>query len=210
MRVKICGITRIQDALAAVDLGANALGFVFVPSSRRFIPPEKAREIIRVIPPYVTTVGVFVDAAEDEVRGIVEQTGVAAAQFHGSEPPAYLRRFPFPVYKAFRVNAGFDVAILRDYPGQAFLLDTFAEGNYGGTGKSMDWSVAARGARYGRIILAGGLTATSVAAAIRCARPYAVDVSSGVESSPGVKDVAEMLSFMKAVRSAEFCRVEMP
>ncbi len=206
MRVKICGITRIQDALAAVDLGAHALGLVFYPASRRFITPEKAREITRVIPPYVTTVGVFVDAGEDEVMGIVERSGVAAAQFHGSETPAYLRRFSFPVYKAFRVNSGFDAAILQDYPGQAFLLDAFVEGEHGGSGTSMDWTAAARGARYGRIILAGGLTAGNVGAAIDCVRPYAVDVSSGVESSPGIKDARKILSFMRAVRSAELSR----
>lgn len=203
MRVKICGITRIQDALIAVDLGAHALGFVFVPASRRFVPPEKVREIVRMVPPFVATVGVFVDAGEDEVKGIVERSGVGAAQFHGSETPAYLRQFSFPVYKAFRVTDSFNTAILREYPGQAFLLDALAGGEQGGTGKSIDWSVAARGARYGRIILAGGLTAANVAGAIECAHPFAVDVSSGVESSPGIKDAGKILSFMNAVRSAE-------
>ncbi len=203
MRVKICGITRLRDAITAVECGAHALGFVFVPGSRRFILPEAAREITRRIPPYVTTVGVFVDPEEDEVLRSMENSGVAIAQFHGSESPAFLQKFPFPVYKAFRVTPWFDVEVLREYPGQAFLLDAFGEGERGGTGKGRDWSVAVRGARYGRIILAGGLTAANVADAIGYARPYAVDVSSGVESSPGIKDEKRIDAFMQAVRSAE-------
>lgn len=202
MRVKICGITRLRDALVAVECGADAVGFVFVPGSRRFITPEDARGIARMLPPYVTTVGVFVDASEEDVGRIVERSGVGAAQFHGSESPAFLRRFSFPVYKAFRVAAGFDVGILPMYPGQAYLLDAGGGGGYGGTGQVIDWSLAAEGAKYGRIILAGGLTSGNVAEAIDCARPYAVDVSSGVESSPGIKDGRKIHSFMMAVRSA--------
>jgi phosphoribosylanthranilate isomerase len=203
MRVKICGITRLQDALAAMDCGADALGFIFAPASRRFISPETAREITRRIPPFVTTIGVFVDSHEEEVRRIVECSGVGAAQFHGSETPAFLRKFSFPVYKAFRVAANFDNGILRDYPGAAFLLDASAEGEHGRTGQTFDWSVAARSAKYGNIILAGGLTPENVARAIGQARPYAVDVSSGVETSPGIKDPGKIASFMKAVRSVD-------
>jgi len=202
MRVKICGITRLQDALAAVDSGAHALGFVFVPGSRRFISLERAREIIRMIPPFVTTVGVFVNTEEERVKRIVERSGVRAAQFHGLEAPALLRKFSFPVYKAFRVTVGFDVGVLQEYPGPAFLLDACVEGRHGGTGETFDWSIAATGSKYGKIILAGGLGPGNVARAIEHARPYAVDVSSGVEKSPGIKDQRMIASFMRAVRSA--------
>lgn len=202
MRVKICGITRLRDALVAVDCGAHALGFVFAPGSRRYLAPERAREITRNIPPYVTTVGIFVDAREDEVNRSVERSGVGAAQFHGSEDPAFLRRFSFPVVKAFRIRAGFDIGILHDYPGPAFLLDA-STGEGSGDPGMVTWSVAARGASFGRIILAGGLTADNVADAIGRVRPYAVDVSRGVEIAPGIKDERRIVSFMKAVHSAE-------
>ncbi len=203
MRVKICGITRLRDALVAVECGADALGFVFAPGSPRFVPPERVREIVRKIPPYVSTVGVFVDAGEEEVNRIVERSGVGAAQFHGSEEPAFLRRFSFPVVKAFRVNAEFDPEILQRYPGPAFLLDACKDRGTRGFGQTFDWSVAARAAKYGRIILAGGLTAENVGRAIEEVRPYAVDVSSGVESSAGIKDERKIVSFLKAARSAD-------
>ncbi len=203
MRVKICGITRLRDALVAVDCGADALGFVFAPGSPRFIRPERAREIVRKLPPYVSTVGVFVDAGEDEVHRIVERSGVGAVQFHGLEEPAFLRSFSFPVVKAFRVNAEFDPGILRRYPGPAFLLDGCKDGSARGLARTFDWSVAARAAKYGKIILAGGLTADNVGRAIEEVRPYAVDVSSGVESSVGIKDVRKIVSFIRAVRCAD-------
>ncbi len=203
MRVKICGITRLRDALVAVDCGADAIGFVFAPGSPRFIPPERAREIVKMIPPYVSTVGVFVDAGEEEVSRIVERSGVGGAQFHGSEVAAFLRRFPFPVVKAFRVNAEFDPAILQRYPGPAFLLDACQDGSTRGFGQTLDWSVAVTAAKYGKIILAGGLTAENVGQAIEAVRPYAVDVSSGVESSVGIKNERKIASFFKAVRSVE-------
>ncbi len=203
MRVKICGITRLHDALVAAECGADALGFVFAPGSPRSISPDRAREIIRRIPPYISTVGVFVDATEEEVNRIIERSGVGAAQFHGSEKPAFLRKFSFPVVKAFRVNAAFNPGILREYPGAAYLLDAARDGSPRGSGRMVDWSVAARGTKYGRIILAGGLTAENVAGAIEYVRPYAVDVSRGVESSVGRKDEQKIAAFFRAVRSVD-------
>jgi phosphoribosylanthranilate isomerase len=203
VRVKICGITRREDALEAVRLGADALGFNFWPGSRRFIAPVAARAIVRALPPFVTAVGVFVDAGRDELLAAAAISGVRLLQLHGDEPPALGLDLPLPVLKAVRVNGPEALAELVRWPGVAgFLLDAPGAG-YGGSGRTFDWSVAAEAARRATVVLAGGLTAENVGDAVRAVRPFAVDVASGVESAPGVKDPLELAAFIAAAKQAD-------
>jgi phosphoribosylanthranilate isomerase len=205
VKVKICGITRYEDAAQAVDLGADALGFNFYPGSPRYIEPRAAREIIRRLPPLVTTVGLFVNEEIGGVRAAARAARVQALQLHGDEPPAYCRRLAgWPLIKAVRIGPGFRAEDLAPYPVGAFLLDTLDRKLYGGTGRVFDWALAEPVRRLAPVILAGGLGPENVAAAIRTVRPYGVDVSSGVESSPGRKDRARLVDFMNEVRHA--CR----
>ena len=192
MKVKICGITNVDDALSAADLGAHALGFIFVKSSPRYITPSAARKIIRDLPPFVVPVGVFVDMAQDDISEIIDQTGIGCVQLHGDETPEQLVHCAVPVYKSFRVDSSFDPEILRRYQGPAYLLDTKVSGELGGTGQTFDWEIAVKAKQYGRIILAGGLTPDNIIEAARIVQPYAVDVNSGVEGKPGVKDHAKL------------------
>ena len=197
IKVKICGITNKDDAWAAVELGADALGFVFYRRSPRYVRPERAREIIERLPPFVTTVGVFVNEEKETLKQGIEVSGVIAVQLHGEESPAYCASFRnMKVIKVFQVSDDFDPEILGDYEVDAYLLDAYRKGLYGGTGKTFSWEMARRAKKYGRIILAGGLTPENVAQAIREVGPYAVDVSSGVEQSPGVKDREKVRSFL--------------
>ncbi len=204
-RVKICGITCREDALRAVAAGAWALGFVFHKKSPRYIGPYKARAIIRALPPFVTAVGVFVDQKEGAVKDIIDFCRLGTVQFHGAETPQYCRRFPgVKVIKAFRVGAGFDPDQVRSYPTAAYLFDTHVEGVPGGTGVPFDWKRIRRVKDFGRpIILAGGLTALNVGEAVERLRPYAVDVSSGVESAPGRKDPRKLAALFDRLRAAE-------
>jgi phosphoribosylanthranilate isomerase len=202
MRVKICGITRREDAEAAVEAGAAALGFIFVPSSRRYISPADAGPIVRSLPPLVTTVGVFADAPRHDVLAAIGASGISCLQFHGHESPEDMSGYPLPAYKAFRVAGDFDPGTLAAYPGPAYLLDTLVEGMPGGTGKTFDWQIALRAKRFGRIILAGGLGPENIGEAVRTVRPYAVDVSSGVEESPGVKNGEKIRALFEVVRQA--------
>jgi phosphoribosylanthranilate isomerase len=195
VRVKICGITRAEDARAALELGADALGFNFWPSSRRYLSPAAARAIIAGLPPLCTTVGVFVNQPEEEIRAIVAATGVQVLQLHGDEPPDLCARLPWPVVKAIPVDQVRTLSRLLSYEVSAFLLDTPSRG-YGGTGVPFDWSLAEGVSEVAPVILAGGLDADNVADAIRAVRPYAVDVASGVESAPGVKDRSRMARFI--------------
>lgn len=202
-RVKICGITRLEDALAAVELGADALGFVFHKPSPRFIEPEKAGEIISGIPRLVTTVGVFVDYPAGELRRIVAAIGLDRAQLSGDETPDYCRNLGNSYIKAFRLSSAADLEKIREYDtGGDILLDSYVKGVPGGTGATFDWEWAAMARSHGRVILAGGLKPENVGEAIRVAAPYAVDVSSGVESAPGVKDYGKLQEFFKAVSIA--------
>jgi phosphoribosylanthranilate isomerase len=198
-RVKICGITTLEAALQAVDAGADALGFVFAPSRRR-INPELAREIILKLPPFISKVGVFVN----EQRYIVEELGtfckLDVLQFHGQETPEYCKRWSYQTIKAFGVGQDWDPEELTQYQADAYLLDTKLEGASGGTGKTFDWNKAVAAKEYGRpIILAGGLTPVNVAEAISIVKPYAVDVSSGVEQS-GVKQQELIQQFLEESR----------
>jgi phosphoribosylanthranilate isomerase len=203
VRIKICGITNAEDALAAARFGADALGFIFAPSPRR-ISPEKAREIIKVLPPLVQTVGVFVDQDPGEVTSVAEMCGLDILQFHGSEPADYCESFNHRVIKAVRLGNRQDLKRLAKYDGvvQALLLDTYIKGKLGGTGMTFNWEWAAEAGKYGRIILAGGLNPANVAAAISTARPYGVDASSGLEHRPGVKDHKKIMQFIAAVHQA--------
>ena len=200
-RVKICGITRMEDALAAESLGAAAVGFVFYPSSRRFIEPVAARAISDTLGPFIARVGVFVDDKPANIRLIREQAGLTAVQLHGSETPESVRALAgIPVIKAFRVGEEFSPDRIGDYRAHAYLLDTYVPGEcYGGTGKTFDWDIARTCRRHGKIILAGGITAENVADAIKAADPWGIDVSSGVECSPGVKDSEKMAALFDTV-----------
>jgi len=196
-RIKICGITNEEDALAAIRCGADALGFVFAKGPRQ-IEPERARDIIKKLPPLISTVGVFVDERQQRVREIALRCHLDALQLHGSESPAYCRGFYRKVIKAFRVQDESIAGEMARYGVDAYLLDSSTGG---GTSQRFNWDLAE--GLPGRIILAGGLTPENVAEAIRRVRPYAVDVSSGVELSPGRKDHRLMEEFVSNVRRGE-------
>ena len=200
VRVKICGITRLEDALAAAAAGADAVGFNFWPGSKRFIAPQAARAIAARLPPFVTAVGVFVNQDPALVRTACLAAGCGAAQLHGDEPPGDAAAVGLPVLKAFRLAAADDLRALDGWPGTALLLDAPSEG-YGGSGRASDWALARRAVEAGRtVILSGGLTPENVASAVRAVRPWAVDVASGVESSPGVKDRERLARFVRAAK----------
>ena len=203
VRSKICGITRIEDALAAVEAGADAIGFVFYAKSPRAVDVRQARAIIAELPPFVTTVGLFVDASRCELNEILEVVPLDLLQFHGDEAPGDCEGYHRPWIKALRVRPGDDLeAACQRYAGaRGILLDTYVAGVPGGTGEAFDWSLVP--ARLSKpIILAGGLSAANVGQAIAQVRPYAVDVSGGVEQAKGIKDAAKIEAFMQAVRQA--------
>lgn len=203
VRSKICGITRIEDALAAVEAGADAIGLVFYAKSPRAVTVQQARSIIAALPPFVTTVGLFVNASRCELGEILDAVPLDLLQFHGDESPADCDGYHRPYIKALRVKAGDDIAGLCATYAKArgILLDTYVEGVPGGTGEAFDWSLVPQGLSK-PIILAGGLTAQNVARAIAQVRPYAVDVSGGVEQGKGIKDQAKIRAFMQAVRGS--------
>nr|WP_205620821.1 phosphoribosylanthranilate isomerase [Pseudomonas chengduensis] len=203
VRSKICGITRIEDALAAVEAGADAIGLVFYGKSPRAVSIEQAAAILQALPPFVTSVGLFVDMPRDELQQLLQLLPLDLLQFHGDESPADCEGYGRPYIKALRVRPGEDVAAaMAPYAGaRGILLDTFVEGVPGGTGASFDWSLVPENAAK-PIILAGGLDAGNVATAIRQVRPYAVDVSGGVEASKGIKDAGKIRAFVRAVRDA--------
>lgn len=203
VRCKICGITRVEDALAAVEAGADAIGLVFYAKSPRAVTVQQAQAILAALPPFVTTVGLFVDSPRGELNAILDAVPLDLLQFHGDETPAACEGFRRPYIKALRVKPGVDIAAQIGLYGSAagVLLDTFVPGVPGGTGEAFDWSLVPRGLHM-PIILAGGLTPGNVHAAIEQVQPYAVDVSGGVESSKGVKDHAKIHAFVRAVRSA--------
>ncbi len=202
-RIKICGITHLDDALMAIEAGADALGFVFVPHTPRYLHPEQARSIIDQLPPFITTVGLFVNAEQQGLEAIADGCRLNLIQLHGDEPPALCVALSRRVIKAFRVKDESSLSRLSGYRVSAYLLDTYVKGAMGGTGKSFDWNLALKAKSYGRIILAGGLTPDNVASAVLQVRPYGVDVSSGVEASPGRKDPAKVKAFIRAVRETE-------
>lgn len=203
VRSKICGITRIEDALAAAEAGADAIGFVFYAKSPRAVNVRQARAIIAELPPFVTTVGLFVNATRCELNEILEVVPLDLLQFHGDETPQDCEGYHRPWIKALRVRPGDDLeAACQLYAGaRGILLDTYVPGVPGGTGEAFDWSLVP--ARLGKpIILAGGLSADNVGQAIARVKPYAVDVSGGVEQAKGIKDAAKIEAFMQAVKQA--------
>jgi phosphoribosylanthranilate isomerase len=201
-RVKICGITRREDAQAAVDAGADAIGLVFYPDSPRFVSNATASEIAAAVPPFVTVTGLFVNAPEARVREVLASVPLGLLQFHGQETNSECKRYALPFIKSVPMRPGFDgVAVMDSYPDAAgFLLDTWQPDTHGGGGKAFDWTAAPDYARR-PMILAGGLTPENVAAAIGTVRPYAVDVSSGVEASRGIKSAERINAFMQGVHS---------
>lgn len=204
VRSKICGITRVEDALAAVEAGADAIGLVFYAKSPRAVSVEQAAEIVQALPPFVTSVGLFVNMPREQLQAVLQQVPLDLLQFHGDESPAECEGYGRPYIKALRVRPGENVAAaMAPYAGaRGILLDTFVEGVPGGTGAAFDWSLVPQGVAR-PIILAGGLEAHNVAAAIRQVRPYAVDVSGGVEASKGIKDAGKIRAFVKSVRDAQ-------
>ncbi len=205
VRVKICGITNWQDARAACDAGADALGFNFYEKSPRAISPADAWRIIRRLPPLIAPVGIFVNWTPSAVLSLAAALRLSAVQLHGDEQPGNVAACArhLPVIKAFRAGSGFRLAQFGCFAAaSAFLLDAARRGQYGGTGRTTDWAVARRAARTRLIILSGGLTPENVAEAVRCVRPYAVDVASGVESRPGKKDSGKLREFLREVERA--------
>lgn len=202
-RVKICGITRVEDALAAVQHGCDAIGLVFYAKSPRNISPQQAAEIVARLPAFVTAVGLFVDAAPAEIKAVLATVRLDLLQFHGDEPPQQCRQYGLPYMKAIRVKA--DTNLLQyaaEYSdAQALLLDAYAEGVAGGTGQVFDWSLIPENLPL-PIVLAGGLNAGNVSAAIQQVHPYAVDVSGGVEVTKGIKDADKIAAFMRGVEDA--------
>jgi phosphoribosylanthranilate isomerase len=199
IRVKFCGITNIDDALKACELGVDALGFVFAKSKRQ-ISPEKAAEIIEKLPPLISTVGVFVDEDIDIVKDIKEKCRLDYIQLHGDETSDYCRLLNGKIIKTIKNN----IETISYYEVSCILLDTYVPGVSGGTGKVYDWSLALKAKKYNKpIILAGGLTPENVAEAVRKVKPYGVDVSSGIEKSPGEKNYKKMKEFMKRVREGK-------
>jgi phosphoribosylanthranilate isomerase len=201
VQVKICGITCVEDAQAAVEAGADALGFVFYPPSPRYVTPEQAEQIIRGLPPFVTTVGLFVDVPLDTVNDLAAQCRLDRIQLHGRESPEFCAQIKQPVIKAFRIKDAESLAHLPEYQIAAYLLDAYVEGALpGGTGASFAWELAAQAKPHGPVILAGGLTPENVEAAIMQIRPYGVDVSSGVERTPGIKDHRKVQAFIRRAK----------
>jgi len=202
--VKICGITRAEDGLEAAQAGAHAIGLVFQRASPRWVNVERARAIVQRLPPFVTAVGLFVDPQPDEVDRVLREVPLNLLQFHGDEPAQFCASFDLPYIKACRVAGGTDLlqyAALHRFA-KGLLLDAFVNDAHGGTGRSFDWRLIPRDLPL-PVVLAGGLTSVNVGEAIRLVRPWAVDVSSGVEIKPGVKDATKIAAFMREVRDAD-------
>ena len=199
-RVKICGVRRLDDALLAAELGASAIGFIFWPGSPRFIDPFRARPIVAALPPLVTAVGVFVDQPADYIAGVAGLVKLGAVQLHGQETPASYEGFHYRVIKSVGVREGFEPSSVDAVPARAtILLDAHDPVRRGGTGRPVDWALAAAAARRRAVILSGGLTPDNVASAIATVQPYAIDVSSGVEQSAGVKDHDKLRALFMAL-----------
>ena len=200
-RVKICGITRVEDARAAAAHGADAIGLIFYRPSPRYVTPEQARAIVVAAPPFVASVAVFVNPSREEVETVIRESGATLLQFHGDETPEFCSGFSRPYIKAARIRPGLDlIKYLSPHAGaRGWMLDAFHEDLWGGTGGVFDWHLVPQDAAK-PIILSGGLTSENVAGAVKRVRPYAVDVSTGVEASKGIKDAAKIAAFIGAVR----------
>jgi phosphoribosylanthranilate isomerase len=202
-KVKICGITNFEDAAKSLDCGADALGFIIYQKSKRYIKPSEALKIIKELPPFVTKVAVFVDSPFRHITKITNELCINTIQLHGNETPDFCSKFRHTVIKALRIKDSVDRQQVDSFPTQAILFDTFSDAEYGGTGKSFDWKVLKRLNTDKKIILSGGLNPDNIEQAIRTVRPYAVDVSSGVEKSPGIKDHKKIKNLIEAVKNAD-------
>ena len=187
----------------ATEAGADALGFVFVPNTPRYIEPDHANTIMKQIPPLVTTIGLFVDVDGAHIQNVATNCRLDAIQLHGNEPPEFCHSLDLRVIKAFRVKGNETLDILPKFQVDAYLLDAYVKGKLGGTGETFDWNLACHAKRYGQIILAGGLNPSNVSTAISQVKPYAVDVSSGVEVEPGRKDPEKVRDFIRTVRETD-------
>ena len=201
VKVKICGMTNLKDVKVAVDGGVDAVGFIFYKKSPRSVTMQVVREIVLELPPFVDSVGVFVNETAEQINKIADHCKLDRVQLHGDESPAFCKKIRRRVIKAIRVKDIQSLKKLSDYPVSSFLLDTFSEDQYGGTGKVFDWNLAYSAKKYGPIILAGGLTPINVRQGIQRIQPYGVDVCSGVESQPGIKDHKKMQAFLKNVKA---------
>jgi phosphoribosylanthranilate isomerase len=202
IKIKICGITNLEDALTAATAGADALGFNFYKKSPRFIEPTKAAEIIAQLPPFIMPVGVFVNEREEKIREIQALTCMQAIQLHGDESPEFCQRLDGRIIKAFQVKDKESLQNMAHYRVAAYLLDSYKEGARGGTGVAFDWHLAVVAKTFGKVILAGGLTPENVAEAVKLVQPYGVDVAGGVEKEKGIKDHAKLRKFITEVRRA--------
>lgn len=204
MKIKICGITNTEDAEVAVAAGADAVGFVMYRKSPRWVEPAVARSIIAGLPPFVLAVGVFVNEEAERVRALMDECGFALAQLHGDESALYCQNLGRPVLKALRLKDRGTLLALAEFQDRAnvrgILIDAFSDQAYGGTGQTVDWTLAEEAARSTPVILAGGLNPSNVAGAIQVVRPYGVDAGSGVEKSPGKKDHHKLKAFIEAAR----------
>jgi phosphoribosylanthranilate isomerase len=200
VKVKVCGTTRLKDALLAVECGADAIGFIFYKKSPRCVSAKTAKEICSKLPPFIHRVGVFVNETADTINRIAERCGLDAVQLHGDESPAFCKKIKHRVIKVVRVKDAASLKEMSRYAVDGFLFDTYKEDQWGGTGKVFDWELVTRAKKYGPVIIAGGLNPRNVKAAIQKVQPYGVDVSSGVEQSPGKKDPKKVKAFLKAVR----------
>ena len=197
VKVKVCGMTSLKDALVAVEGGADAVGFIFYKKSPRSVTMKTVREIVLELPPFVDTVGVFVDETAEQINKIADYCNLDIIQLHGDESPTFCKKIRRKVIKAFRIKDMQSVKKISNFQVSGFLLDTFSEKLHGGTGKVFDWNLALPAKKFGPVIMAGGLTPNNVQQAVRQIRPYGVDVCSGVESEPGIKDHKKVRAFLK-------------
>jgi phosphoribosylanthranilate isomerase len=202
VKIKICGITSLDDALAAVDFGADALGFNFYKKSPRYIEPQRAAEIVAQLPPFVVPVGIFVNEREERIREIVSLACLQGIQLHGDETPEFCQRFGSRVIKAFQIKNKESLKHMSHYRVSAYLLDSYREGMRGGTGETFDWHLAVVAKTFGRIVLAGGLNPNNVAEAVKLVQPYGIDVAGGVEREKGLKDHVKLKTFITEARRA--------
>ncbi|MCH7623579.1 MAG: phosphoribosylanthranilate isomerase [Nitrospinae bacterium] len=206
VKVKICGMTNLEDTLLAVKGGADAVGFIFYKKSLRNVSAKTVKTIVAALPPFIETVGVFVNESADRINRIVDSCKLSAVQLHGNESPAFCKKIRRKVIKAVRVKGKDSFDGLSSYKVSAFLLDACSDQQQGGTGETFDWRLVSEGKKYGPVILAGGLDPSNVAHAIQKVKPYGVDVCSGVEKIPGIKDPSRLKEFIKAAKSGKSLR----
>ena len=201
VKVKVCGMTNLKDAMVAVEEGADAVGFIFYKKSPRSVTMKTVREIVLELPPFVDTVGVFVDETAEQINKIADYCNLDIIQLHGNESPTFCKKIRRKVIKAFRIKDMQSVKKISNFQVSGFLLDTFSDNLHGGTGKVFDWNLALPAKKFGPVIMAGGLTPNNVQQAVRQIRPYGVDVCSGVESEPGIKDHKKVRAFLNNAKA---------